>query len=154
MKYRTAVSADETLTALGWFIMRRDSTEHRRTAQDDQRLRKLEALAARPGTPSEGAAARAAIERIRRRLRLPESKSLLIGIRLRLDRDCDRRHPCCDRAGIVGEGRGPHRYSVRCATCKQYRDWISAKAAAVLEALQKAGRLSSSPTLRDTGIVP
>jgi hypothetical protein len=36
-----------------------------------ERVRKLEALAARPGTPGEGAAARAAIERIRTRFRPP-----------------------------------------------------------------------------------
>src|SRR5262245_6566800 len=35
------------------------------------RLRKLEALAARPGTEAEGIAARAAIERIKRQLRFP-----------------------------------------------------------------------------------
>jgi hypothetical protein len=77
-----------------------------------ERLAKLEALAARPGTPSEGAAARAAIAHIRARLRPPT----IIGPRLRLDRSSDHRHPCCDRHGIVGEGRGPHRYSLRCAT--------------------------------------
>lgn len=125
-----------------------------------ERLRKLETLAARPGTPGEGAAARAAIDRIVARLRPatpprpPPRPTTIIGLRIRLDRTCDRRQACCDRHGIIGEGRGPHRYSLRCANCGKHRGWMKAPAASLLEAMQKDGRLSASPILREGGIVP
>jgi hypothetical protein len=125
-----------------------------------ERLRKLQALAARPGTAGEGAAARTAIDRLMARLRPaapvppPSKPTTIIGLRLRLDRSCDRRHPCCDRHGVIGEGRGPHRYSLRCACCGRHRGWLKAAAASLLEAKQKDGRLSASPILRDAGIVP
>ena len=121
-----------------------------------ERLRKLEALAARPGTPGEGAAARAAIERLLARLRPapPPPPETIIGLRLRLDRACDRRQPCCDRHGVVREGRGPHRFSIRCACCGKHRGWIKASAGNLLEAMLRDGRLSASPILRDAGIVP
>jgi hypothetical protein len=118
-----------------------------------ERLYKLEALAARPGTPGEGAAARAAIERIMARLR-PPAPPTIIGLRLRLDRACDRRQPCCDRHGIIGEGSGPHGYSLRCARCRRHRGWVKATAASLLETMHRGGRLSASPILRDRGIVP
>jgi hypothetical protein len=118
-----------------------------------ERLRKLEALAARPGTPGEGAAARAAIDRLMARLR-PPAPPTIIGLRLRLDRACDRRQPCCDRHGVIGEGRGPHRFSLRCACCGRHRGWVKATAASLLEAMHRDGRLSASPILRDAGIAP
>jgi hypothetical protein len=118
------------------------------------RIRKLEALAERPGTEGEGAAARAAIDRLLTRLRPASTPTTIIGLRLRLDRSCDRRSPCCDRHGIIGEGRGPHRYSLRCARCGRHAGWIKAAAADLLQAMHRDGRLSASPTLRDAGIVP
>jgi hypothetical protein len=118
-----------------------------------ERLRKLQALAERPGTAGEGAAARAAIARIQARLR-PPAPPTIIGLRLRLDRACDRRQSCCDRHGIIGEGRGPHRYSLRCAQCRKHRGWLKTAAATLLEVMHQDGRLSASPILRDAGIVP
>jgi hypothetical protein len=120
-------------------------------ANTAERLRKLEALARAPGTPGEGVAARAAIVRIM--TRAPQTSSL-VGLRLRLDRACDRRKPCCDRHGIVGPGVGPHRYSLRCAQCGTHRGWVKSAAANLMEAMRADGRLSSSPILREMGIVP
>jgi hypothetical protein len=117
------------------------------------RIRKLEALAARPGTPGEGAAARAAIDRIKTRVR-PPAPLTIVGLRLTLDRTCDRRKPCCDRHGIVGQGIGPHRFSLRCSCCGKHRGWIKAAASDLLTAMQRDGRLTSAPVLRDAGIVP
>jgi hypothetical protein len=121
-----------------------------------ERLRKLQALAARPGTPGEGAAARAAIDRLMARLRPPPPPppKTIIGLRLRLDRDCDRRNPCCDRHGIIHPGCGPHRYSLRCACCGKHRGWIKASAGDLLRAMQRDGRLTAAPILRDAGIAP
>jgi hypothetical protein len=118
-----------------------------------ERLHKLEALAARPGTPGEGAAARAAIERIKERLR-PPAPPTIIGLRLRLDRACDRRQPCCDRRGLICEGVGPHGPALRCAHCRKHRGWLKKTAAEVIQAMQRNGRLSAEPILRDAGIIP
>jgi hypothetical protein len=118
-----------------------------------ERLHKLEALAARPGTPGEGAAARAAIARIRARLR-PPAPPTIIGLRLRLDRACDRRQPCCDRHGIICESVGPHGPALRCARCRKHRGWLKKTAAEVLLAMHRTGRLSAEPILRDAGIIP
>jgi hypothetical protein len=103
-------------------------------------LHKLEALARAPGTPGEGVAARAAIDRIIARAPQPTT---IIGLRLRLDRACDRRKPCCDRHGIVGPGAGPHRYSLRCAQCGAHRGWVKSAAADLMETMRADGRLSS-----------
>ena len=127
-----------------------------RTFGDFNRLAKLEALAARPGTPGEGAAARAAIDRIMARFGeapKPAPCDPLLGLRLRLDRRCDRARGCCQRFGIVRPGRGPHCYELRCANCGRHRGWLKATAAALLSAMQADGRLRS-PVLRDAGIVP
>jgi hypothetical protein len=117
------------------------------------RINKLRALAARPGTAGEGAAARAAIARIRARFR-PPAPPTIVGLRLRLDRSCDRRYPCCDRRGLICEGVGPHGHAVRCARCRKHRGWLKKTAADLILAMQENGRLSDEPILRDAGIVP
>jgi hypothetical protein len=127
-----------------------------------ERVRKLEALAARPGTPGEGVAARAAIERIMARLRptiiepraRPPAPTTIVGLYLKLDRTCDRRKPCCDRRGMICEGVGPHGHALRCARCRKHRGWLRKAAGDVLRAMQKNGRLSAEPVLRDAGIIP
>jgi hypothetical protein len=118
-----------------------------------ERLRKLEALAARPGTTGEGAAARAAIDRIRARMRPPAAPTI-VGLRLILDRSCDRRHRCCRGVGVVSQGAGPHGFAIRCAGCGRYRGWPKRTAANLLQAMQANGRLSERPTLCDAGILP
>jgi hypothetical protein len=121
-----------------------------------ERLRKLEELARRPGTPGEGAAARAAIARIRAaHSRLPALPTAINGLRLRLDRACDRGAAgCCDRRGIICEGAGPHRQALRCARCGKHRGWLKRAAADLLQAMQRNGRLSAEPILRDAGVIP
>jgi hypothetical protein len=127
-----------------------------------ERIRKLEGLASRPGTPGEGAAARAAIERIKARLRPPIVETMarppapptIVGLYLKLDRTCDRQRPCCDRRGVICEGVGPHGHALRCARCRKHRGWLKKSAAEVLLAMQKNGRLSAVPILRDGGIIP
>jgi hypothetical protein len=119
-----------------------------------ERLAKLQRLAARPGTPAEGAAAREAIRRIRRRF-APPAPPTIVGIVLRLDRGCDRAPGgCCDRHGVVCEAVGPHGPALRCARCNRHRGWLKRSAAALLKAMQSDGRLSASPILRDRGVVP
>jgi hypothetical protein len=128
----------------------------------EDRLQKLQALAARPGTPGEGAAARAAIARLMVRLRPPiaEPRSqppappTIVGLHLRLDRTCDRRKPCCDRRGMICEGVGPHGHALRCARCRKHKGWLKKSAAEMLLAMLKNGRLSAQPILRDAGVIP
>jgi hypothetical protein len=119
-----------------------------------ERIRKLEALAAAPGTAGEGEAAKAALERIRARLCPMPAPPTLIGMTLRLDRSCDRRGGCCDRRGVVGAGVGPHRHTLRCDRCGKHRGWLKSAAADLLTAMMKDGRLSPEPILRDRGIHP
>jgi hypothetical protein len=118
-----------------------------------ERIRKLEALAARPGTAGEGAAARAAIARIMGR-QTPPAPPTIVGLRIRLDRSCDRRQPCCDRRGLICETVGPHGPALRCAQCGKHRGWLRKRAADVLQAMHKTGRLSAEPVLRDAGVIP
>jgi hypothetical protein len=117
------------------------------------RIRKLEALAARPGTAGEGAAARAAIERIKARYR-PPAPPTIVGLHLKLDRSGDRKRPCCDRRGVICEGVGPHGHALRCARCRRHKGWLKKSSAEVLLAMLKNGRLSACPVLRDSGVIP
>jgi hypothetical protein len=127
-----------------------------------ERIRKLEALASRPGTPGEGAAARAAVERIKARLRppivetraRPPAPPTILGLHVKLDRSCDRQRPCCDRRGMICEGVGPHGHALRCARCRKHKGWLKKSAADLLLAMLKNGRLSAEPLLRDAGIIP
>jgi hypothetical protein len=123
-----------------------------------RRLRALRVLAARPGTPGEGKAAQAAIDRI---LALhPEAQAdPLIGLLLQLDRNCDRQHACCRtpsgaHVGVVHAGKGPHKYALRCSLCARHRGWLPARAAELLRQLFRDGRLSPLPILRDWGHRP
>jgi hypothetical protein len=123
-------------------------------------------IAERPGTPAEGAAAEAAINRIDARQApalVPGVPAVvadpLIGLALRLDRSCDRLHACCRtpagaHVGVIEQGTGPHGHGIRCDQCGQHRGWLPRAAGDLLAQLFRAGRLSALPTLRDRGIVP
>ena len=119
-----------------------------------ERIRKLERLAAAPGTVGEGEAARAALDRIRARLCPVPAPPTIIGLMLRLDRSCDRRSRCCDGVGVITEGVGPHSHGIRCAKCERHRGWLRATVAGSLLAMMKTGRLSDRPILRDAGVIP
>jgi hypothetical protein len=108
-----------------------------------ERLKKLEALAARPGTDGEGAAARAAIERIRERLGIPEPipqrrprkprARRPDGRPLHMDEEilCDaaagvfRPCKCSGIVFIVCEGVGPHVAQLVCRSCRRGGRWLS-----------------------------
>ena len=120
---------------------------------DRERFEKLRSLAQRPGTPGEGAAARAALQRLFNRN--PQLRAdALIGIRIKLDRRCDHERPCCECCGEIAPGKGPHRHALRCAKCGAHRGWLARRAADLLLDLHLAGRLSDLPSLRDTSIKP
>jgi hypothetical protein len=109
-----------------------------------ERLKKLEALAARPGTAGEGDAARAAIERIRTRLGMPEPVPARRkppkpparrpdGRPLRMDEEilCDAVagvfRPCKCGGNIfeVWPGVGPHAAQIVCKACRRGGRWLS-----------------------------
>lgn len=114
---------------------------HDRLAAPDvkDRIRKLEALARRPGTAGEGAAARAAIARIKERHRerpRPATKPRARrpnGQPLRLDEKiiCDapegvfRPCRCSGNVFIVSPGVGPHAAQLVCAKCRRGGRWLS-----------------------------
>jgi hypothetical protein len=91
-----------------------------------ERIRKLEALAARPGTPGEGAAARAALARISERYR-PRAKPTV------------KRTKAC-RCGSwifqVEPGRAMHAYHLRCASCARGGTWMARAEAQQFDAAQ------------------
>ena len=47
----------------------------------------------------------------------------LIGLRVRLDRDVDRRQPCCANVAELAVGRGPHAYELLCAAFGSQPRW-------------------------------
>jgi hypothetical protein len=83
------------------------------------RLLKLEALAARPGTPGERQAAEAALARIRGRLASE--------MRPTAPRTVTRPKSCrCGSNSFVVEaGRGPHAAHLRCEQCGRGGTWMS-----------------------------
>jgi hypothetical protein len=109
---------------------------------DWRRIEKLEAMAQRPGTPDEGAAARAAIERIRARLpaarptanrqRKPQARRP-DGRPLRMDEKiiCDAPegvYRACRCGGVVFTvfpGIGPHAAQLVCDVCGRGGRWLS-----------------------------
>jgi hypothetical protein len=125
----------------------------------ERRLRSLRALADRPGTPGEGAAAEAAIKRLEAKAPPLVPVDPLIGLVLALDRSCDRIHACCrtpsgSHVGVLEAGSGPHGCAIRCSLCGKHRGWLPRAAAEVLRLLWSDGRLSALPTLRDRSIKP
>ena len=95
----------------------------------NERISKLEALAARPGTEGEGAAARAAIQRLKQHLHELSPPSL-IG---RLLNDIGRRCGRCDGVRFTaGPASGPHAARLDCAGCGAFAGWLSKLRAAEL----------------------
>jgi hypothetical protein len=122
-------------------------------ADDRERLDKLTRLTQRTETEGEGAAARAALQRLferNPRLRV----DALIGIKVKLDCRCDREQPCCECQGEIREGVGPHRHAIICAGCSRHRGWLSRRAADLLLDLHLGGRLSGLPVLHNRSIKP
>jgi hypothetical protein len=87
-----------------------------------ERIAKLEALAARPGTPGEGQAARAALARIKARVH--------VVIKPRVERQKPCR--CGSTTFLVEKGKGPHAHHLRCASCGRGGLWMSHTDAAEL----------------------
>jgi len=81
-----------------------------------ERIRKLEALAARPGTPGEGVAARAALQRIRARFQ---------AVKRTVNRAGKKPCRCGSTQFEVEPARGPHAYHLRCANCARGGMWMS-----------------------------
>src|SRR5215831_5303189 len=59
--------------------------------------------------------------------------SPLMGLKVRLDRPVDRKHPCCCNICIIAAGKGPHAGELRCADCGQHRGWLSKSTAQWIE---------------------
>jgi hypothetical protein len=83
-----------------------------------KRLRKLEALAARPGTPGEGTAARAAIARLKAHLPPPSLSGNVINY---LGRRCSR---CGGVNFTAGPASGPHAARLDCSACGAFAGWL------------------------------
>jgi hypothetical protein len=88
-----------------------------------EKLAKLEALAAHPGTPAEGRAARAAISRfLGIRLAVPP---YVVGERVYAGQTKQPR--CRDCGGAIfriGAGVGPHAAQLTCDACGRFSKWL------------------------------
>jgi hypothetical protein len=49
----------------------------------------------------------------------------IVGIKVKLDRNCDRENPCCTNVAIVGPGKAQHAGEFRCADCGAHRGWLA-----------------------------
>jgi hypothetical protein len=49
----------------------------------------------------------------------------IIGIKVKLARDCDSAKPCHDNVAVIGPGKAPHVGEFRCAACGAHRGWLS-----------------------------
>jgi hypothetical protein len=63
----------------------------------------------------------------------PPAGGGLIGLKVKLDRPIDRDKPCCRNICIIGPGKGPHAYDLRCSVCDQHRGWLSKSTAQWIE---------------------
>jgi hypothetical protein len=79
-------------------------------------------------------------------------RDALTGLKIKLDRKCDREQPCRECCGEIREGKGPHRHALLCANCGSHRGWLSRRAADFLRS--PSGRLSGLPVLHDRSIKP
>lgn len=64
---------------------------------------------------------------------------MMAPMRVRLDRDVDRRKPCHDNIAVIRPGRGPHAAELRCAKCNSHRG-LRAEALTFIENLAQRFR--------------
>ena len=70
----------------------------------------------------------------------PANDNPLLGVQVQLDRKIDHRQPCHKNIAEICTGRGPHSYSLLCATCSRFRGWLPKAAASfITETIQKFG---------------
>jgi hypothetical protein len=97
-----------------------------------ERIRKLERLADRPGTPGEGPAAQAAIDRIMARLPI-------VGRIIERAKACNG---CRSTKFKIEPGKGPHAHHLRCANCGRGGYWMAHAEAKQFEEKHTAGARS------------
>jgi hypothetical protein len=79
----------------------------------------------------------------------PVTPALLV----RLDRQIDREHPCCNNVAIVGPGKAQHAAELRCVNCAAHRGWLRREALNFLSDLsQRFGAPVEPIILRDQQI--
>jgi hypothetical protein len=67
----------------------------------------------------------------------------IIGTKVRLARDIDRTHPCCDNVAIIAPTTALH-----CATCNSFRGWASK---AMVDFINTTARRFGRPQSRSFG---
>ena len=87
-----------------------------------EQISKLKSLIARPGTPGEGSAAKAALKRVVSRLPI-------VGRDFEHTRSCR----CGSALYMIEAGRGPHAFHLRCAACSRGGMWMTRAEARQLE---------------------
>jgi hypothetical protein len=76
----------------------------------------------------------------------------LTDLRVRLDRRIDREAGCHNNLAVIGPGKGPHAYELRCTECDKHRGWVSRRTANFLaESIRVFGvpRTNHHFTIRD-----
>jgi hypothetical protein len=60
-----------------------------------------------------------------------------IGMTVKLDRNIDREHPCCENIAIIHPGKAQHAGELRCATCGSHRGWAPQKMITFIETVSR-----------------
>jgi hypothetical protein len=73
--------------------------------------------------------------------------SLILGMKVRLDRRVDRELGCHDNVAIIREGRGPHYAQLLCVECHRHRGWLPHVVAAFLTKTVRSLGVPNGPFL-------
>jgi hypothetical protein len=74
-------------------------------------------------------------------------------LRVRLDREIDRRKPCHQNIAVIRPGKPPHAEALHCETCDAFRGWLRREALTFIESLAQHWGAPTEPLiLRDTTI--
>jgi hypothetical protein len=72
----------------------------------------------------------------------------LVGLRVQLDRDIDRRQRCHENIVALCAGSGPHVYELRCVACGRHRGWLpKARADFIRKAIRMIGDPDDAPLI-------
>jgi len=83
----------------------------------------------------------------------PDSQSSVIGMTVKLDREIDRRKPCCNNTATIHPGKAQHAGELRCADCGSHRGWLPQQAHSfILETAARFGAPAEPIILRDRTI--
>jgi hypothetical protein len=80
----------------------------------------------------------------------PPVATPLEGLVVKLDREIDRKFPCCNNFATIAAGKAMHAGALLCSGCNRHRGWLSKETAGqLLETMRLFGPLTEKPVIRD-----